>query len=55
MQLTINEIEYILGYEYIDAETVDYEKPLGIYELSDLNNDLGICHSDFEQKADEIL
>ena len=37
MQVTIVEIEYILGYEYSDAETIDYEIKPGIYELTDLN------------------
>ena len=37
MQLTIDEIDYILGYEHIDAKTMDYEIPPGIYELTELN------------------
>ena len=36
-QLTIDEVEHLLGYEYIDAKTIDYEKPPGLYDLSDIN------------------
>ena len=44
MQLIIDAIEFILGYEYIDTKTRDYEIPPGIYELSDINNLLQICY-----------
>ena len=37
MQLTIDENEYFLGYEFIDAKTIDYEIKPGIYEQTDLN------------------
>ena len=48
MQLTIDQIEYILGYEYIDAKTIVYEIPIGIYELTQL-----MYPKDLEVKADE--
>ena len=38
MQLTIEEIEDILGFVYIEPKTVIYEIPLGIYELTEINN-----------------
>ena len=37
MQLTIDEIEYTLGYENIDGKTIEYEIAPGIYGLADLN------------------
>ena len=37
MQLTIDEIEYILGYDYIDAKTIYFEIKHGFFELAVLN------------------
>ena len=36
MELTIVEIEYILGFEYIKAKTINYETKPGIYEFNEI-------------------
>ena len=38
MQLTTEEIEYILDFEYIEAETINYEIKPGIYEFNEIVN-----------------
>ena len=36
MELTTDEIEYILGFEYIKSETINYEIKPGIYEFHEI-------------------
>ena len=38
MQLTTEEIEYILDFQYIEAETINYEIKPGIYEFNEIVN-----------------
>ena len=38
MQLTTEEIEYILDFQYIEAETINYEINPGIYEFNEIVN-----------------
>ena len=38
MELTTEEIEYILGFEYIEPETINYEIKPGIYEFNEIVN-----------------
>ena len=40
-QLTSKEIEYLLGYIFIDPKTINYEIPSRIYELNDINSAFG--------------
>ena len=50
IQLTIDEVEYILGYKNIDVKTIVYEIQPGIHELIDLNTALP---ENLKVKADE--
>ena len=38
MMLEDHEIEYILGFEYIESETINYEINPGIYEFNEIVN-----------------
>ena len=38
MQLTTEEIEYILDFQYVEAETIIYEINPGIYEFNEIVN-----------------
>ena len=38
MELTTEEIEYILDFQYIEAKTINYEINPGIYEFNEIVN-----------------
>ena len=55
MQLTTEEIEYILGFEYIEPETINYEINPGIYEFNEIVNAFALKiaeHCNFDCKVE---
>ena len=55
MELTTEEIEYILGFEYIEAKTINYEINPGIYKFNEIVNAFALKISEHKYKDGKDL